>query len=98
MTNNNYPNSKTLIINLLTKLAVYQSLKECRREFINNAFICFLCIKGKINFLQIPFLEGNIILFGIIQKNDCANYILFRNASPCFSNPGLLSRANIFFL
>jgi len=52
MTNNSYPNIKTLIINILTKSTVYQTLKACRREFINNVFICFMSIKGKINFLQ----------------------------------------------
>jgi hypothetical protein len=52
MTNNSYPNIKTVIINVLIKSTVYQTLKECRRAFINNVFICFLSIKGKINFLQ----------------------------------------------
>jgi hypothetical protein len=52
MTNNSYPKIKELIINALTKLTVYQTLKACRREFINNVFICFMSIKGKINFLQ----------------------------------------------
>jgi len=52
MTNNSYPNIKTLIINLLVKSTVYQTLKAYRREFINNVFICIKSIKGKINFLQ----------------------------------------------
>ena len=52
MTNNSYPNIKMLIINVLAKSTVYQTLKACRREFINNVFICFMSIKGKINFSQ----------------------------------------------
>ena len=52
MINNSYPNVRTLIINVLEKSTVYQALKVCRQEFINNVFICFMSIKGKINFLQ----------------------------------------------
>jgi hypothetical protein len=52
MINNSYPSIKSLIINTLASSTVCQSLKECRREFIINVFICFLSIKGKINFLQ----------------------------------------------
>jgi hypothetical protein len=52
MTINSYPNIKTLIFSVLEKSTVYQTLKACRCEFIINVFICFLSIKGKINFLQ----------------------------------------------
>ena len=52
MTNNSYPNIKSLIINLSLKCANSGTLKECRKNFIINAFICFSSIKGKINFLQ----------------------------------------------
>ena len=52
MTINSYPNVKTLILSALEKSTVFQTLKACRCEFIINVFICFLSIKGKINFLQ----------------------------------------------
>ena len=52
MTNNSYPNVKSLIINVLSRCASFRTLKERRKNFIINAFICFSSIKGKINFLQ----------------------------------------------
>jgi hypothetical protein len=52
MTNISYPKVKALISSVLKSSAVFQSLKECRREFIINVFICFLSIKGRLNFLQ----------------------------------------------
>jgi len=52
MTNNRYPNIKTLIISVYSKYAHLKTLKECRQKFIINAFTCFSSIKGKINFLQ----------------------------------------------
>jgi hypothetical protein len=52
MTNNSYPNIKSLIISLLSKSLSFKTLKECRKNFIINTFICFLSVKGKINFLQ----------------------------------------------
>jgi hypothetical protein len=52
MINNSYPNVKTLIINVLCKCIFFRTLKECRKNFIINAFTCFSSIKGKINFLQ----------------------------------------------
>ena len=51
MTNNSYPSIKSLIINVLSKCKNFTH-KECRINFIINAFICFSSIKGKINFLQ----------------------------------------------
>jgi len=51
MTNNSYPNFKTLIINALSGCVGFK-LKECRKKFIINTFLCFSAIKGKINFLQ----------------------------------------------
>jgi hypothetical protein len=53
MTNNSYPNIKVFIINVLYKCESFRTLKECRKNFIINAFICFSSIKGKINFLQL---------------------------------------------
>jgi hypothetical protein len=52
MTNNSYPNIKVLIVSKLTKFSQRITLKACRVEFIINALLCFLSIKGKINFLQ----------------------------------------------
>ena len=52
MTNNSYPNIKSLINSVLTKSTAFQTLKECRQNFITSVFICFMSIKGKINFLQ----------------------------------------------
>jgi hypothetical protein len=52
MTNNSYPSIKSLIINTLSNCANFRTLKECRKNFIINALICFSSIKGKINFLQ----------------------------------------------
>jgi len=52
MTNNSYPNIKSLINSILHKSISFKTLKECRKSFIINALICFLSIKGKINFLQ----------------------------------------------
>ena len=52
MTNNSYPNTKQLIISTFSKSISFNIFKECRKNFIVNAFICFSSIKGKINFLQ----------------------------------------------
>ena len=52
MTNHSYPNIKSLIISTLSKSVNFRTLKECRKNFIINALICFSSIKGKINFLQ----------------------------------------------
>jgi len=51
MTYNSYPNIKSLIINALSRCSNFAH-KECRKNFIITAFICFSSIKGKINFLQ----------------------------------------------
>jgi hypothetical protein len=52
MTNNRYPNIKSLIVNAFSKYTHLKNLKECRQKFIINALTCFSSIKGKINFLQ----------------------------------------------
>jgi hypothetical protein len=52
MTNNSYPNIKSLIISTLLNSINLINLKECRKNFIINVLICFSSIKGKINFLQ----------------------------------------------
>jgi hypothetical protein len=51
MTNNSYPNIKSLIIDTLSKYTNF-TLKDCREKFIITALVCFSSIKGKINFLQ----------------------------------------------
>ena len=51
MTNNSCSNIKSFIISVLSKRADLKTLKECRENFLINAFICFSSIKGKINFL-----------------------------------------------
>jgi len=40
----------TLIINTLSKIS---NLNKCRKDFICEVFILFLCIKGRVNFLQL---------------------------------------------
>ena len=58
MTNNNYPNVKTFIINVLSRNTVFKTLKACRALFICNAPFYFPAIKGKINFLQMQRFSG----------------------------------------
>ncbi len=45
--NNNY---KALIINILDGMS---SLNKCRKDFVCEVFVLFLCIRGRINFLQL---------------------------------------------
>jgi hypothetical protein len=52
MTNNSYPNIKSLIVNILSASANFKTLKECRKNFIVSVLTCFSSIRGKINFLQ----------------------------------------------
>jgi hypothetical protein len=51
MTDNRYPNIKSLIYSVLEKSKL-NNLKDCRKKFIVCALSCFASIKGKINFLQ----------------------------------------------
>ena len=48
----NYPNIKQLIISVL-KSSSFSMLKGARKQFVLNVFLCFLSVKGKINFLQL---------------------------------------------
>lgn len=41
---------KTLIINTLNKISIFN---KCRKDFLYEVLILFLCIKGRINFLQL---------------------------------------------
>lgn len=52
MSDNNHPNAKLLIVNAL-KSSKFSLLKEARKQFIINVLMCFLSIKGRINFLQL---------------------------------------------
>jgi hypothetical protein len=65
MATSNYPNIKELIINVL-KSSTFSMLKDTRKNFVINVFLCFLSIKGKINFLQLSRFS-----------NSCEQY--FRN-------------------
>ena len=59
MTNNSYQNIKSLINNTLSKIINYRTLKESRKKFLTTVLICFSCIKGKINFLQLERFSDN---------------------------------------
>lgn len=52
MSINKYPNAKSLIISVLYS-EKFSRLKIARKKFILNVFLCFLSIKGRINFLQL---------------------------------------------
>lgn len=52
MSINEYPNAIYLIISVL-KSYKFSGLKESRKQFIINVLLCFLSIKGKIDFLQL---------------------------------------------
>ena len=52
MSINKLPNAKSLIINALYS-SEFSTLKDNRKQFILNVLLCFLSIKGKINFLQL---------------------------------------------
>lgn len=52
MTINNHPNVITLINSALC-LSKFNFLKDSRKKFIKTVLVCFLSIKGRINFLQL---------------------------------------------
>jgi hypothetical protein len=52
MSINKLPNAKSLIVNVLHSNE-FSALKESRKQFILNVLLCFLSIKGRINFLQL---------------------------------------------
>lgn len=52
MSINKHPNVKSLIISAL-RAKEFSALKDCRKQFILNTLLCFLSIKGRINFLQL---------------------------------------------
>ena len=49
---NKLPNAKSLVINVLYS-SEFSALKDNRKQFILNVLLCFLSIKGRINFLQL---------------------------------------------
>lgn len=52
MSINKLPNAKALIVSVLYSNE-FSALKESRKQFILNVLLCFLSIKGRINFLQL---------------------------------------------
>jgi len=52
MSINKLPNAKSLIVSVLYSNE-FSALKENRKQFILNVLLCFLSIKGRINFLQL---------------------------------------------
>lgn len=48
---NSYQNIKSLIYSILDGDG-FKSMKQSRKNFIVTALLCFACIKGKMNFLQ----------------------------------------------
>lgn len=52
MSINKHPNAKALIISTLNSVE-FSTLKDSRKQFILNVLLCFLSIKGRINFLQL---------------------------------------------
>jgi|GEM_PF-2815241 len=52
MSINKHQNAKALIISTLNSVE-FSMLKDNRKQFILNVFLCFLSIKGRINFLQL---------------------------------------------
>jgi hypothetical protein len=52
MSVNKHPNAKALIISTLNSVE-FSTLKDSRKQFILNVLLCFLSIKGRINFLQL---------------------------------------------
>lgn len=52
MTNNKLQNARLLVINTLYS-SEFSALKDNRKQFILNVLLCFLSIKGRINFLQL---------------------------------------------
>jgi hypothetical protein len=58
MSTSEYPNVRSLIMSVL-KSDKFSRLKEARKRFIFNVLICFLSIKGRINFLQLSRFSGH---------------------------------------
>jgi len=52
MSINKHQNAKALIISTLNSVE-FSMLKDNRKQFILNVLLCFLSIKGRINFLQL---------------------------------------------
>src|ERR1035437_6809651 len=52
MSINKLPNAKSLVVSVLYSTE-FSALKDSRKLFILNVLLCFLSIKGRINFLQL---------------------------------------------
>lgn len=52
MKTSEHPNANNLINNILSS-SVFSNVKQTRKRFILHLLMCFLSIKGKINFLQL---------------------------------------------
>ena len=52
MSINKLPNAKSLVLSVLYSNE-FSAIKESRKQFILNVLLCFLSIKGRINFLQL---------------------------------------------
>ena len=76
MATSNYPNIKQLIINVL-KSDSFSMLKNTRKNFVLNVFLCFLGIKGKINFLQLSRFSDSCEQYFRIQFENRFNFQKF---------------------
>ena len=77
MINISYPSIKLLIINTLSNCSDFKSLKESRKNFIIKALICFLSIKGKINFLQMERFSDRCEQYFRINFENAFNFQKF---------------------
>ncbi len=74
-----YPNIKYLIFSAL-KSGEFSGLKEVRKKFIINILLCFLSIKGRINFLQLSRFSDNCEQYFRINFENKFNFQNFNLA------------------
>ena len=67
MSINSQPNAITLIYSILES-DKFLTLKESRKQFIANVLLLFLSIKGRINFLQLDYVNQTMYLGYPIQN------------------------------
>ena len=77
MINVSYPSVKYLIVNILSVVDDFKSLKESRKNFIVNVFTCFSSIKGKINFLQMERFSNKCEQYFRINFENTFNFQRF---------------------
>jgi hypothetical protein len=80
MTTSNHQSIKSLIIKAL-KCDSFSALKGTRKHFILNAFLCFLRIKGKINFSQLSWFSTFCEQFFRIHFKNRFNFQVFNLSS-----------------